>query len=161
MNPPTKSLVQYHLDNIREGTIYASSKKPIGKVPHPNLPDGLDPNTHTFGASSKKGDKAGEIVNPNKPYVQVEWEGEQCKDMYRYSHSAYQPGEQKKRDYPCFDNEKKFGYPTPNDPRGTHTRKALDWLTDCLDRKGARFESERHMNYKERYAHQLGKVRDP
>lgn len=75
---------------------------------------------------------AGDMINPKKSSKEVEEESTQKHDQYVKSHEAYEPGEQRKRNYTyqSYDINKCYGVPTPHSNAGIHVNKALHWITE-------------------------------
>lgn len=165
VNPQPNSLFKQKLADKKE-SIYASHMKgPIGYShdQRQRLPQGLNPNTFTFGIPTEKDGTAGELVSPDKPRTQVDIESETGRELYRKTHFDYLVGEQCNRNYttPSYNRTDKFGIPTPHDNAGKHVKRTLKWLHDTQSEKAAPIVSKRVDDFRERTQPQLGKVHDP
>lgn len=109
------------------------------------------------------GEECGVLVNPRKNYAEVEAETNEFHDKYVFSHQDYFPGEKLTRSYtmPEFNPKSTFGKPTPHDNDGRQTRKTLKWAFNSQLEKGAKLESKRLEDFRERYQHQIGLPLDP
>lgn len=110
-------------------TVYDSYwKKRLGKVPDPvpMLPKGMEPEKVSFGKPTPKDISAGELVSPQKSYVDVIEDSNIGHDMYKRTHNDYNPGEQIERNYiEPFRRDLVWGKTTHNDPQGGCVKKVL------------------------------------
>ncbi|XP_074654131.1 EF-hand domain-containing family member B-like [Tubulanus polymorphus] len=166
LNPhPNTRFKQRILD--KKESYYLSHQQPLGKShdQRPGLPYRINRNPHiiTYGIPTEKGGSAGEMVNPDKTYEEVDREDFIGHDLYTRSHADYLVGERVCRSYtsPSFNPRSCFGIPTPHSNDGRHVRSNLRWLTDIQAQKAAPIVSKRLDNFRERTQPQLGKVHDP
>lgn len=165
LNPVRKTRYEQRLQGQLE-QVYASKKKaPLGSSHDQSsgLPEGMDPNKTTFGASTLKGESAGTIVSPPKSQAEIEQESGQGRELYKRSHNAWEVGEMMDRNYDWskFTQQSLYGVPTPHDNSGSQVRSALHWLTDAQSVKRAPIVSQRVDQFRERTQPQLGTVHDP
>ena len=94
------------------------------------MPEGVGLYDVTYGIPTFKDGKASEIVNPPKSKREVEVEANEKKDLYKFSHHAYEVGESYDRQYNWNKVPKSstFGVETPHDNDGIHVKKTLKWL---------------------------------
>lgn len=144
-------------------SIYKSSKSaPLGKVPKGVLPEKIDPLITTFGTSTNKSESIKELVNPGKPRYLVELESSDKHEMYVFSHSDYEPGEQKDRLFSnSFDKFKRFGLTTPVYHDGRMAKESISWLPTKLLDKRTQSESALLDDFREKHISQIGKPLDP
>lgn len=162
MNPKLKTNFQVKKEQMSENLYLSNKTKPLSRVPVFNLPRHIDPNTYTFGVETKQLENAKDAVNPDKSRSMVELESSDKHQMYVFSHSDYEPGEQKIRRYhSTFDKNKRFGLTTPVYHDGRMVNECLNWLPQKLLEKRSQVESSKLDDYKEKYTHQLGKPLDP
>ncbi|EDV21053.1 uncharacterized protein TRIADDRAFT_60435 [Trichoplax adhaerens] len=164
VNPYPQPIVQQILQFRKEDQTYLSRKTaPLGHTTRmkPGMPSDLDPDSTTFGIKVVKDEYASDAVNPKKSPKEVQEESLQNHDIYLRSHEAYEPGEQKKRNYTyeSYNINKCYGVPTPHSNAGIHVGKALHWITD--NNKGTKIVPSRVEDFHEKFQPQLGKVHDP
>ena len=106
---------------------------------------------------------AGELINPDKTYEEVEEEYEVGRPLYRLTHRNFEVGESVNRKYkkPAFSRDNAFGIPTPHDNDGRCVRKTLKWHFDSQCERNAPVVAKRVDDFRERTQPQLGKVHDP
>lgn len=152
-----------HVRNQMKESIYKSSKSaPLGKVPKGFLPEKIDPLITTFGTSTNKSESVKELVNPGKPRFEVELESSDKHEMYVFSHSDYEPGEQKDRLFSnSFDRYKRFGITTPVYHDGRMAKQSISWLPTKLLDKRTQSESALLEDFREKHTSQIGKPLDP
>lgn len=161
-NPPLYTNFEQRKIDLSERIYKTNQTKPLGKVPIFNLPESIDPYSHTFGCLTVKNDNAREVVNPNKSRLQVELETNDKRDMYVYSHADYEPGEQKNRRYfQPFSKNDRYGKTTTVYHDGRFAKETLNWLPQKLLEKRAEIDSTLLDNFREKNIHQLGKPLDP
>ena len=96
----------------------------------PGLPEGMGLYNVAYGIPTVRDGKAGDIINPPKSRKQVNLECDDGKDLYKFSHHAYDVGETYDRNYNWHRVPKTstFGVETPHDNDGIQVRKSLKWL---------------------------------
>ncbi|CAF1413742.1 unnamed protein product [Adineta steineri] len=126
INPKPMTSFENRLYNLNE-LVYERNRErlKLEKL----LPTTVDKYKTTFGRPSEASDKAGDIVNPKKSHTQIEFEYEQPRSMYVFSHKDFEPGEQLERNYYGGDiiRNQVHGVPTPVYADGRHAREALIW----------------------------------
>ena len=90
-------------------------------------------------------------------------EGEMGRELYRKTHFDFKEGEQSNRGYvnPNYDQDSKFGIPTPHENDGRHVRSTLKWLHDTRCERMTPVVAKRVDDFRERTQPQLGQVHDP
>uniref|UniRef100_A0A4X1UJX9 EF-hand domain-containing protein n=1 Tax=Sus scrofa TaxID=9823 RepID=A0A4X1UJX9_PIG len=165
INPQPITTFQQKIKDKKESVYFSNQRAPLGKSHDqtPGLPKGLDvPNT-TFGTAIIRELSLGDVVNPPKPYEEVFEEGQAGHDLYVVSHNDYFVGEAKNRKYnpSSFHRFNLYGVPTPHTNDGRNMAKTLHWLHELQMKRGAKIESKRADDFKEKFQHKLGRVLDP
>ncbi|CAH8625828.1 unnamed protein product [Heterobilharzia americana] len=158
IRPPEPTVLGEMLTKVRE-EIYESVKKPLGCSPVQNLPSHIDKYKTTFGIKHEPGDRVGELVNPPRKRVDIKNQELDDREHYLVSHKHLLPGEQAHRRYENFDKNQVFGIHTYCDPSGIHVRHAMNWIANTST--STPITNQRQIDFKEKYDHVLGKVRDP
>lgn len=142
--------------------IYHTNKTTVlGKVKEGHLPKTIDPYKHTFGVSSNISESVKESVNPDKSRAQVELESSDKHEMYKFTHSDYEPGEQKVRSFSGFDRNQRFGHKTQSYNDGRQAKSSLNWLPLNLMDKRTQSDKLSLDEFKEKTISQIGKQLDP
>ncbi|CAF1548768.1 unnamed protein product [Rotaria magnacalcarata] len=127
INPKPKTNFENRLFNLNE-LVYERNRHRMQQ--DTLLPPAIDRYKTTFGLVSKASDRAGDVVNPKKSQAQIEYEFEQPRSMYLFSHKEFEPGEQLERHYQNGELIRKqtHGVPTPVYSDGRHARESLIWV---------------------------------
>lgn len=106
---------------------------------------------------------AGELISPNKGRKEVNEAYETGRDLYRRTHFNYRVGEQCNRGYVSgnYNQNSRYGIPTPHENDGRLVRKTLQWLHDARCEKVTPIVAKRVDDFRERTQPQLGQVHDP
>lgn len=127
INPKPRTNFENRLNNLNE-LVYERNRQKAKQ--DKLLPATIDRYRTTFGIATVSSEKAGDIVNPNKSHAQIEYEFEQPRSMYLFSHKEFEPGEQVERHYTNADRirQQTHGVPTPVYADGRHARESLIWI---------------------------------
>ncbi|PVD37746.1 hypothetical protein C0Q70_00347 [Pomacea canaliculata] len=165
VHPRPKTVFQQKIIDRKESAYASHVRAPLGVSydQSPGLPNNLDTVKHTFGIPSNKDLPAGEIINPNKTYAEVEQESEVGHDMYVFSHKDYHTGEHVNRSYyvPQYNSSAKFGKPTPHENDGRKTWQSMKWACETDKDVAAHIISKRLDDFREKTQSQIGQGLDP
>ncbi|CAH8866709.1 unnamed protein product [Trichobilharzia szidati] len=161
IRPPEPTVLGEMLTKVREEIYESVKKRPLGQTPAPNLPSHIDKYKTTFGIKYDAGERIGDLVNPPRKRVDIINEELDNREHYLISHKHLLPGEQAHRRYENFDENQVFGIHTYCDPRGIHVRRAMNWITNETNKIHTPIMNQIQFDFKEKYDHVLGKVRDP
>lgn len=165
VNPFPKTLLQQRAIDVKEKNYASHVRAPLGKIHDQSvgLPAGLDTDKFTFGLATELNSGAGELVNPNKTYAQVDEESCAAHDKYVLSHKDYFVGEHVNRSYTCpeFNPNGRYGNPTPHDITGKMMRNTLRWRYVTDQDKANKIVNKRVDDFREKSQPQLGQVHDP
>ncbi|CAF0810476.1 unnamed protein product [Rotaria sordida] len=127
INPKPKTTFENRLFNLNE-LVYDRNRQRIKQ--ENSLPSTINKYKTTFGIPTRSSEKAGDLINPNKSQAQIEYEFEQPRSMYLFSHKEFEPGEQLERHYENGEliRYQTHGVPTPVYADGRHARESLIWI---------------------------------
>ncbi|KAG5441294.1 EF-hand domain-containing member B [Clonorchis sinensis] len=160
IRPPEPTFLKELCRTVSEQLYESSNKRPLGRVPEPQLPESIHPESTVFGLPNIKDGGIAPILNPRKTPVELEREEAEDRKHYIISHKHLMPGEQGRRRYENFDRNKVYGKPTYCDERGIHARRVLNWFTNAENVKKTPVVSFRQLDRNERFGHKLGRPRD-
>lgn len=144
-------------------SVYKSKKTmPLGKIPFINLPKHIEPYQDTFGKPLDYSENAKTCINPDKSRKEVELNATDKHDWYVFSHSDYEPGERKNRQYAKpYNVDTRFGLQTGAVDDGKKAKESCLWLPQTLLEK--RFEANSLLldEFREKNTPQIGKTLDP
>ncbi|CAF1132052.1 unnamed protein product [Adineta ricciae] len=126
INPKPITNFENRLFNLNE-LVYERNRQRLKQ--EKLLPSTVDRYKTTFGMPTASSERAGDIVNPPKSHAEIEFDYEQPRSMYVFSHKDYEPGEQVDRNYQNSEliRIQTHGVPTPVYADGRHAREALIW----------------------------------
>ncbi|XP_019364284.1 PREDICTED: EF-hand domain-containing family member B [Gavialis gangeticus] len=164
-NPPCKTRFQQKINEKKEALYLSNRRAPLGRSYDQTsmLPKGLDVTNTTFGGTTIRGTPAGGLINPPKPFEEIDKEAREGHELYVVTHNDYNVGEPRNRKYssPKFNKYNIYGKETPHFNDGRNTSKSLQWLYNVQLKKAAKIVSKRIDDFKEKFQPQLGKVLDP
>ncbi|KAF7233488.1 EF-hand domain-containing family member B [Paragonimus skrjabini miyazakii] len=146
---------------MKEGIYDSSKKKPLGMCPEPNLPKNIDQRETVFGRPNIPDEGAAPLLNPRRSRAELLREEAADRKQFIVSHKHLIAGEQGRRRYENFDENKVFGMQTHCDPRGILVSRALNWFSDTQVANQTPVMSRGQFDFKQRYDHHLGRTRDP
>lgn len=148
--------------NMKESIYQDRKTKPLGKVPFINLPKHIEPYETTFGKPLDRSETGKTCINPDKSRSTVEQETTDKHDWYVFSHSDYEPGERKNRQYSkSFTVNHRFGLQTGAVDDGERAKESMQWLPQTLLDKRFQTDSKLLMDWRVRHNDQVGKPLDP
>lgn len=161
VNPPPVKWVDQLVTDVNESIYESNRLRPIGKShdQKERLPPHVDPDETAFGKPSDKSISASILVNPPKSRFQIEEEGKPYQPLYKFTHGAYDPGEQMCRNYTGnFSRHSTFGMQTPNDVAGRWTKKIISTWRSC--KPDPIYVSKTYADHLDFRIPKLGKPRD-
>ncbi|CAH8619268.1 unnamed protein product [Schistosoma bovis] len=159
---PTKETLLSEIITRNQEAIYDSTKKrPLGCSSIQDLPPHLDKYKTTFGMIYEKGERAGDLINPQRKRIDITNEELENHQHYLISHKHLSPGEQAHRNYKNFNDKQVFGMHTNCDPRGIHVGRAMNWTFSDSNNQNIAIMNKTQSDHKMKHGDILGKVRDP